>query len=361
MEGFKHGDWRCAGCGDHQFARNTSCRKCGTSKPEEAKASKFSSEPTEFKEGDWACVSCGDHQFARNNACRKCGTPRPSSNITVTLASDLPQDDDIPITGFAPEREKSVFRSSPYEDRTLRLLQASRGGDSGDWSCPDCGDVQFAKNSACRLCGAAKPSAQGRVIISSVDNEAFRAELRGVLTGQVAREVIVASNSQIAKPGDWLCPNPDCRDLQFERNQVCRRCSTPKPESAAVPVIPKPRKAREPTLQESPVEFKHGDWSCPSCGDHQFQKNTHCRKCGTGKPPKPATSTMVPKPGDWVCPNPVCRDVQFERNIACRKCGTPKPVLAALGKYGLRQGTVNLPTIPTIIEMKPSVTLGSLG
>merc|ERR1719284_25258 len=27
--------------------------------------------------GDWACPSCGDHQFARNTECRKCGTPNP--------------------------------------------------------------------------------------------------------------------------------------------------------------------------------------------------------------------------------------------------------------------------------------------
>lgn len=27
------GDWACPGCGDHQFAKNASCRRCGTSKP----------------------------------------------------------------------------------------------------------------------------------------------------------------------------------------------------------------------------------------------------------------------------------------------------------------------------------------
>jgi len=32
-EGFLPGDWNCPKCGDHQFARNLSCRSCGTSKP----------------------------------------------------------------------------------------------------------------------------------------------------------------------------------------------------------------------------------------------------------------------------------------------------------------------------------------
>merc|ERR1712039_704953 len=29
----RDGDWDCPGCGDHQFARNTNCRKCGHAKP----------------------------------------------------------------------------------------------------------------------------------------------------------------------------------------------------------------------------------------------------------------------------------------------------------------------------------------
>jgi len=33
MDSLKHGDWLCASCGDHQFARNTECRMCGAAKP----------------------------------------------------------------------------------------------------------------------------------------------------------------------------------------------------------------------------------------------------------------------------------------------------------------------------------------
>ena len=31
----------------------------------------------------------------------------------------------------------------------------------GDWGCPNCGDHQFARNVACRQCGAAKPAGSG--------------------------------------------------------------------------------------------------------------------------------------------------------------------------------------------------------
>merc|ERR1719231_1552768 len=27
--------------------------------------------------GDWICPGCGDHQFSRNETCRRCATPKP--------------------------------------------------------------------------------------------------------------------------------------------------------------------------------------------------------------------------------------------------------------------------------------------
>merc|ERR1740121_1631988 len=30
-----------------------------------------------MKEGDWLCSKCGEHNFARNSNCRSCGTPKP--------------------------------------------------------------------------------------------------------------------------------------------------------------------------------------------------------------------------------------------------------------------------------------------
>merc|ERR1719277_179285 len=93
----------------------------------------------------------------------------------------------------------------------------------------------------------------------------------------------VSTNKQVARPGDWICPNPQCQDVQFERNDTCR-------------------------------------------------------KCGTAKP-RVSSNRQVFKQGDWICPNPQCADVQFERNHICRKCGTPKPVQdgdggAAFGGFG---------------------------
>jgi hypothetical protein len=105
---FLAGDWYCSGCGDHQFAKNTSCRWCSTPKAKGASAElkdasaasttrskvimrnpivshqKQRQPPTQqaFKVGDWYCHSCGDHQFAKNDHCRSCWAPRDASAPT---------------------------------------------------------------------------------------------------------------------------------------------------------------------------------------------------------------------------------------------------------------------------------------
>jgi len=75
--------------------------------------------------GDWICSRCGDHVFARNRACRRCGAARPDG-----AGSDV---------------------AGPGSQQPL----------PGDWHCPKCRDLQFARNKQCRMCGAAKPDNAG--------------------------------------------------------------------------------------------------------------------------------------------------------------------------------------------------------
>merc|ERR1719356_1377930 len=96
LAALKPGDWICPSCQDHQFAKNDACRKCGQPRPEGAGFAYGASQPAAamagagggamlgmaggcggMKAGDWLCPGCGDHQFARNAACRKCGMPKP--------------------------------------------------------------------------------------------------------------------------------------------------------------------------------------------------------------------------------------------------------------------------------------------
>merc|ERR1719424_2708456 len=77
-KGFLSGDWTCPGCGDHQFARNAECRKCGTARPADMTGMVGAAGGTAAqKPGDWFCPACNDLQFAKNSECRKCATPNP--------------------------------------------------------------------------------------------------------------------------------------------------------------------------------------------------------------------------------------------------------------------------------------------
>lgn len=93
-----------------------------------------------FMPGDWMCPQCNDHVFARNSACRRCGATKP----------DNPTD---------PSAAAAAFASSGGG--------LSRGGGSqrvsqpGDWTCPQCKDLQFARNKQCRMCRCPRPESGG--------------------------------------------------------------------------------------------------------------------------------------------------------------------------------------------------------
>ncbi len=78
-------DWKCVACNDHQFARNTHCRRCGRARPTEAVTRAYLARRKAAEQHqpqrDWACVSCDDIQTARNVRCRRCGAAKPSADV----------------------------------------------------------------------------------------------------------------------------------------------------------------------------------------------------------------------------------------------------------------------------------------
>lgn len=103
-------------------------------------------------------------------------------------------------------------------------------------------------------------------------------------------------NNEIPRSGDWYCPN--CRDLQFARNQQCRQCGTPKPSGAEISF----NGSGPAPLSTNNQAMMSGDWICPACGDLVFARNTSCRRCKAEKPPDgalgmPAEATGMPPPG----------------------------------------------------------------
>jgi hypothetical protein len=95
----KPGDWTCPneGCKNHNFARRTHCFKCNTPKPAgipDAPARDFggyggrggagagAGAPRrpgfDMRPGDWQCT-CGEHNFARRETCRRCEARKPTA------------------------------------------------------------------------------------------------------------------------------------------------------------------------------------------------------------------------------------------------------------------------------------------
>ena len=165
-----------------------------------------------FKEGDWICPSpgCGDHQFARNARCRRCGFPKPGTDGSAGGGGQGGQ-------GGGGGRG-----------------QGGQGGEGWtsfkqDWECAQCGDYQFARNAICRRCGAERPDMEGaegeQAPKPAHGGQGPNGGGGGGGGGGGRREGRMAN----AKPGDWMCPRPGCNDVQFARNQNCRRCGEPKP------------------------------------------------------------------------------------------------------------------------------------
>lgn len=111
----------------------------------------------------------------------------------------------------------------------------------GDWKCPKCCDLQFARNHHCRRCG----------------------------TGRPVRE------------DEWSCPN--CGDKQHAGapRAVCAR---------------RQRSARSPETRARRLrkKIRKGDWICTSCNDLQFASRDSCRRCHASKPvPEDATQEVA--------------------------------------------------------------------
>ncbi|XP_008777784.2 zinc finger protein VAR3, chloroplastic [Phoenix dactylifera] len=104
----------------------------------------------------------------------------------------------------------------------------------GDWICPKCNFLNFAKNIKCLRC-----------------NGEFQERLKRFQEDQEHLPL---------KKGDWICEK--CNFLNFAKNTKCLQCHE-----------------KPPKRQLNP-----GEWECPSCNFINFRRNMVCLKCDWKRP-----------------------------------------------------------------------------
>ncbi|KAA8529008.1 hypothetical protein F0562_033504 [Nyssa sinensis] len=104
----------------------------------------------------------------------------------------------------------------------------------GDWMCPECNFLNFARNIRCLRC-----------------DRLFQERLRKLGEDQDRLPL---------KKGDWICDT--CNFLNFAKNTTCLLC-----------------KEKPPKRQLNP-----GEWECESCNYINFRRNMVCLKCDHRRP-----------------------------------------------------------------------------
>merc|ERR1712187_492821 len=132
-----------------------------------------------MKAGDWTCPSCGDHQFARNLVCKMCNTPRPGGPDLDDVCKSIEPADASEVDQFAAMYGVEAHGVEKLKTIDPRLARAAISKDmtgvndatgtiigrckkymtmqKGDWICPACFDIQFAKKTECSSCSNPRP------------------------------------------------------------------------------------------------------------------------------------------------------------------------------------------------------------
>lgn len=253
-----------------------------------------------------------------------------------------------------------------------------------DWTCPSCGNVNFADRDVCnmRKCSRPRPPENmphaGMMVMVPVQS------LLPGAYGLSPSGMVVGSPPALGRDGagGWTCAQ--CQNVNFADRAFCnmRRCGAPRSESMLQAPEPGPVSRPDPKggwiceicnsvnyadreicfmrkcgavrpgldgrIQECPVADAAGDyggdWQCAECGNNNFADRAFCnmRKCQS-----------VRRLEDWACA--ACGNKNFADRMHCnmRKCGAqrvdvhPKAVaaLAAMGK-GSGKGPASLGATP---------------
>ncbi|KAK9787877.1 hypothetical protein WJX73_006120 [Symbiochloris irregularis] len=224
---------------------------------------------TELRPGDWICEVCKQHNFASRQDCYRCNAEKPGWSATM-------------------DEEVSMPRRQMTPPPVIGMDQDS-GMRPGDWSCPECNNVNFARRMECNRCNMPRPAEtipRGGIAKPAFDD-----------TRYADRRTDFAS--QGVKQGDWFCP--ECNAHNFASRRECFKCNVLRPAGAggggggprAAPPPFEDRRYSNRRTDIAPAGARQGDWFCGDCGAHNFASRTQCFQCESPKASGKSVTVIV--------------------------------------------------------------------
>jgi len=242
----------------------------------------FTTMPAAMRPGDWACPSCGNHNYASKMACNKCQIPKGAMGGMGGMGA------------YAPMGGKGYGMmkggASPYG----KSKDAS-GMRPGDWSCPSCGNHNYADKMACNRCRTPKAAGMGMGVMG----------MGGMGMGGMSMMpgmMPMMGGAGQQRPGDWKCFA--CDNVNYASREQCNKCQVSKSTYIAKTGV------------------RPGDWLCSMCQNHNYADKMACQKCNAPKGNNEVLGTNKMKQGDWLCPK--CSNHNYADKAHCNRCQAPK-------------------------------------
>ena len=218
------------------------------------------------------------------------------------------------------------------EKRPEFVRQGTEGGPKnrrpGDWDCGRCGNMNYARRDTCNKCQAGKDMDQGGYGGYGMGGEMGMPGM-GRPMGHPGGWTDGPTARLETRPGDWRCTG--CANINFSWRDKCNKCEQPRGDTPAEsggwsgPPLPGGVPGRE---------ARPGDWDCPRCGNLNFSSRTKCNgtlegeSCWLAKPQFETYGVAlvkrndIKKPGDWNCFR--CGNINFKIREECNKCQLAK-------------------------------------
>ena len=228
------------------------------------------------------------------------------------------------------------------EKRPEFIRQGTEGGPKnrrpGDWDCGRCGNMNYARRNTCNKCQGEKDMS-----MMGMDGGGYGMGMGGGHMGRPGGWTDGPTARLETRPGDWRCTQ--CANINFSWRDKCNKCEQPRGDTPAengggmggMGPMGGMGGGYPGGMMQGMVgkpEARPGDWDCPRCGNLNFSSRTKCNgtlegeSCWLAKPKFEqygvalVKSRDIKKPGDWNCFR--CGNINFKIREECNKCQLAK-------------------------------------